>query len=849
MKNNLLIEKLKEKVIDWKNNEYEGAFNETKNILRHIKSINYLYTPQIEALETYIYLKEILNNKPTSNIITNLFDSTKELIDLLPITNEEKYNLAFDADRDAKLRNLLIDEYGQFDYPNQVYALTMGSGKTILMGTMILYEFVLSSTRPDDNRFAKNILVFAPDKTIIESLKEIKDFDYSKVIPKEYQNLLLNIKYHYLESTDSSVNFLGNYNIIVSNSQKIIIKTKHKQKDNLQLMLNESERQKEVTINNRLQAIRKLHNLAIFVDEAHHSYGSKGKDSLEIKLKSSRETIRYLHVQGKTPIVNVVNLTGTPYVENKMINDVVYHFGLKQGIEQGILKKVNFFEYENIKSDQFIEQIATNFIETYGEKRLEGKLPKIAIYASNIDDLQQELRPTLEKILLNKGISTSKIIEYHTGAEQFKEEFLKLDSAESEKQFILLVGKGTEGWNVRSLVATALYRKPSSSIFVLQSTTRCMRSIGDNSTIATIFLSPENARILDKELENNFGLTRADLEQQNVEKVELKLTVQKKKLLIVKKEIREVESFAIKDAESIKLSSIDKLIEQISNIKVKSRSILMGDLQDEATVSETYTHTIENKPHKTTLYEIVANLSLATHLSCLSIKKILQTNALYENDLSVAVSKNIDILRCLSDEILTQMFEYKQKSHVVEEVIELTKNFPFKLTKDAGAQRLVIYKEDNKPNRLGFHIDPYAFDSRDELELFSFLQEALQPNEYVVDLYFTGNINDQSHTDFYFEYYNPQKQCISHYFPDFLIETSNNRYIVIEVKSDKERTTYEANKRQYEEGHKDLFDQVFSKEVGFKDFQLINKNFDYHLIFDARLQQKQKELLSRLAID
>ncbi len=531
MNNKVLIEKIKDKVIAWRDNDYEGVYKETKNILRHIKSINFLYSPQLEALETYIYLKEILGNKPTSEIISNLFDTTKELIDLLPISNEEKYQLAFDEARDTKIQKLIEKEYGQFDYPNQVYALTMGSGKTILMGTMILYEFVLSTINPDDIRFAKNILVFAPDTTIIESLKEIKDFDYTKVMPKEYQNTLLNIKYHYLESTDTAVNFLGNNNIIVSNSQKIIIKTKHKIDNRQKFLLNEAERKKEVIINNRLQAIKKLQNLAIFVDEAHHSYGNKGKDSLETKLKSSRETILHIHQEGKTPIVNVVNLTGTPYVENKMINDVVCHFGLKQGIEQGILKEVRFFEYENIKSEQFVEQVVTNFVETYGERRLEGKLPKIAIYASNIEDLQQDLRPTLEKVLLNKRISTDKILEYHTEAEQFKDDFRALDTPNSQKQFILLVGKGTEGWNVRSLVATALYRKPSSSIFVLQSTTRCMRSLGDKSTVATIFLSPENARVLDKELENNFGITRADLEQQNASKIELKLTVEKRSRL------------------------------------------------------------------------------------------------------------------------------------------------------------------------------------------------------------------------------------------------------------------------------------------------------------------------------
>jgi len=849
MNNNLLIEKLNEQVNDWRNKHYQGAFSETKNILRHIKKVGYLYTPQIEALETYIYLKEVLGNKTTDEVVKGLFSNNEKLIDSLPISDAEKYKLLKDK---GSLEEMLSSIYNKFDYPNQVYALTMGSGKTILMGTMILYEFVLSNLHNNDNRFAKNILVFAPDTTIIESLKEIKNFDYSKVIPKEYQNILLNIKYHYLENTDSAVNFLGNNNIIVSNSQKIIIKTKHKKDNGQQFLLNEREREKQTIINKRLQAIKTLENLSILVDEAHHSYGSKGKDSLQTKLKSSRETILHIHQEGKTPIVNVVNLTGTPYVENKMINDVVYHFGLKQGIEQGILKQVRFFEYDNIKSEQFLDQVVTHFIEQYSKKKLEGKLPKIAIYASSIEDLQQNLRPTLEKILLNKKIDTNKILEYHTKAEQFKDEFILLDTIESKKQFILLVGKGTEGWNVRSLVATALFRKPSSSIFVLQSTTRCLRSIGDNSTVATIFLSPENARILDNELENNFGVTRADLEQQSVDRVEITLNVQKKKTIKVKKEIREVIGIASKKDNEVKLLPIQNLIEQIGTVTIKSKFIELNTSKSEANLRESKDQEIELTSRKTSLYEVISELSIATHLTCITIKNILQQNKLLTDSLVIAVGKKHEILNFLAQQIIAEMFEYKEKVIFIDETIELTKNFPFKISRDKNTKsnnNLIVYKEDKSPHRLGFHIDPYAFDSEDELELFSFLERELEPNEFIKDIYFTGNINDQTHTDFYFEYWNPQTEKLSNYFPDFLIETNTERFVVIEVKSDKERTNYEANKKQYSSTNSNLFNEVFSKEVGFKEFQRLNKNFEYHIIFNARLQQKQKELLGKLALN
>ena len=62
-------------------------------------------------------------------------------------------------------------------YPNYIFALTMGTGKTILMATCIFYEFLLGNKFEKDVRYCHNALVFAPDKTVLQSLKEIESFD------------------------------------------------------------------------------------------------------------------------------------------------------------------------------------------------------------------------------------------------------------------------------------------------------------------------------------------------------------------------------------------------------------------------------------------------------------------------------------------------------------------------------------------------------------------------------------------------------------------------------------------------------------------------------------------------
>lgn len=826
---------IQNKVIDWRNNGYQDTEKETLNILIHIKKVGFLHKPQVEALETYIYLKEILGNKSSAEIVKVILDNEKDLISSLGLTKEQAYELVFDKDKEEKINKRIHEQYNGNDYSNQVYALTMGAGKTILMGTMMLYDFVLSFYHSEDKRFAKNALVFAPDTTIIESLKEIKSFDYTKVLPREYQTVVLNIKYHYLESPETSLAPIGNYNIVVSNSQKIILKTRHKEDDQATLFRNESVLKNRAVENKRLQAIRELNNLIVFVDEAHHSFGT----TLEGSLKKTKETINYIHREGKTPLVAVINLTGTPYINNKMISDVVYHFGLKEGIEKGILKQVRFLGYSNVKTEGFIEDVISKFWDEYKENRLEGKLPKIAFYASNIEDLQTELRPKLEAILSKLKIPQDKILEYHTEAEKSKDEFLKLDTQDSEKQFILLVGKGTEGWNCKSLVACALYRKPQSSIFVLQSSTRCLRSIGDNSTTATIFLSDENYKVLDRELKNNFATTLEELTNQEQKAIEHTLVVEKKKKIKVKKKLKEIISATSKDIGKLKIDW--KNFNSQNYLPYIAESGILLNTEQKAEYTQKLSRKELSIKGSFTFYDIVEIINRYTLLPCLVIEDILLQGQ-SKDEITTRINQNLSNLTFTIEQILNHAYKYEEKETIIEEELELTKQYPFKINVQQNKNDLVVYKTDVADRRLGFHINPYNFDSKDEKGLFAYLREALDEDEAIVDIYFTGGVHDSVHNDFYFEYFSPTERRLARYFPDFLIETTKDRLLVIEVKTNQEKSNYEQNKKTYKGKRENIFNEVFAKEVGFREFQEINKNFEYHIIFDAGLQQQQKEL-------
>jgi hypothetical protein len=531
-----------------------------------------------------------------------------------------------------------------------------------------------------------------------------------------------------------------------------------------------------------------------------------------------------------------------------MIADVVYHFGLKQGIEKGILKKVKIFDYGVVRSQKFIEEVIDVFVSEYGTKRLEGRLPKIAFYASSISDLQNDLKPKMERILSERGISPDTILEYHTEAEENKDDFRALDTTDSKKQFVLLVGKGTEGWNCRSLVSVALYKKPKSTILVLQSTTRCLRSIGDNSTRASIFLSKETATILDKELRNNFASSISELNAQDQKMVEHTLEVEKRKTIKVKKVLKEILAVQEANAESIKIDWKKWKPEQYQSF-VSEGSIALED--GEAVYKEARAVRKLDDKSDFTFYEVAEIINRYTHLPCLTIESIITGSGKKRDVFVEMINENFALVPFVIQEILKSAYKYEEKTEIIEEEIELTKLFPFKINVQQGRNTLVVYKEaeaeEGRRGRLGFHINPYAFDSGDEKDLFRYLRDVLDKNEMITDVYFTGArvCADPSRTDFYFEYWSPEQKRVARYFPDFLIETTK-RFIVVEAKGSDEKSEYETNKKSYKGKIENLTNEILAKEIGFNEFQSVNKNFEYHIIFDASLQREQLRLLEEI---
>ncbi len=781
----------------------------------------FLRQPQFEALEMYIFLKEYLENQHLTEIFTQWYNKSGkfELRELKGVGTGGQLSMFEQVDKNTYKKVFAAMEEVKSIYPNYIFALTMGLGKTILMATTIFYEFLLANKFPKSPNYCHNALVFAPDKTVLQSLKEIQTFDKSLVVPTEYVNWLdTHLKFHFLDNTGTSLNVLdkSSYNIIISNTQKIIIKKQHKQKSATANLFSASnarykakklnaefddlyewdtiESETDLQANQRFEKLTRIKQLGIYVDEAHHAFGNKLAKDMMVKkgAKANTTSLRFtinqlaLHLRDLgTKVVGCYNYTGTPYAGKKLLPEVVYAYGLKPAIDNKYLKKVRVQSIENSQSKEFVKYAITEFWERHEGKRYEGKLPKIAFFAPTIESLSNELKPHVEEVLSSLDIDTNKILVNVGNAKLTSNddlrEFKNLDNPNSKKQFILLVNKGKEGWNCRSLFSVGLFRKPKSKVFVLQATMRCLRSIGQVQETGHVYLSKENEKILADELASNFRVSIEDLTSAGIEgdkeKIRVKLPIDKVKLKRVKS------TYELKPKKIAQRVNLEIEKAYTDKYKITLEEKTLERIKEKAKRKKDLTHIKEKRAYSQ--FTLVAEIARYLNHSPIKIQKILAAS---KDGIEAIVEKVNEFNEVLHDHVIPKLFnefyDLIEKQEVEEEEIEIVKP-----PKDGDYYEITVSKPEqlisvnqdyfNKFKNKTFHLDKYYFDSKPELDFFN----TIIKHKKVAKVYFTGMLT-HGQTDFVIKYIDPETNTVRSYYPDFLVLTTDGTYYIVEIKGD-----------------------------------------------------------------
>lgn len=812
---------LKVKAKEWRENNYLSNFSVIREIFEYNfldtekQNLRYLRKAQFEALETYWYLRIVENTPHIFDLYKKYFQGENLLNALnINLTEEDLRKIAFSNgggistviekiksnDKFVKKYRLeAVRESLFLDYPSYILALAMGAGKTVLIGSIIVTEFAMALEYPD-GPFVKNALVFAPGKTILGALKEISDVPYEQILPPRlYKQFISTVKITYTRDGEKDIPIIqgSSFNIIITNTEKIRLQKQSIPKSLIQLSFRadklKEDEAKELVARQRLQTIVSLKNLAIFADEGDILFGQQ----LGEELKRVRATVNYINDESK--VIVVVSTTGTPYYKRQILKDVVYWYGLSQGIKDGILKEIkdNIIAYPDVSHKHFLEDVVSDFFKNYKNVKIyDGSKAKLAIYFPQIEDLRKA-KPMIEKILIKQRIDPSVILEVHNESpEGIKDLFdNRINDPKISYRVFLLVNKGTRGWNCLSLFSTALARKlTSSNNFVLQTASRCLRQTPGNKVKAKIYLSKDNVSILDSQLKETYGESLQELNQAQQDFVRERIILIKTEIppVVLRKKIRKVVPIDLKFKPQIKLQK-PKI-----NLQEFQRYILTPDEFGRKKVLITVAQEkIKIEPDYIDVYNLAVELSGIYRLPLMEIYDKLRE---FYPAGEILEQEAVDIKRQIEEQIKN----YKVIEEIVEQALALIKKQGFSEEKQGNksvyvaeimfhkdrAERLLLKYEDfvrqyrQKQLPFGFHYSPYNFDSGPEKEFFeSILRELNEDPDEIEDIYFTGAITDPNKTDFLFEYKGKDDKW-HNYSPDFLIRKKNGKMLIVEIKGE-----------------------------------------------------------------
>ncbi len=829
MRKQSLFDSLKESSLNWRKGGYScDNYPLISEVLTYQMetqgdnpSLRFLREPQFLALEVYWYVRLKLNTPRIIDLYKLYYgDDKRNFFEILgvPISRDALEwatieavikKIKSDPDFVSEKKIQALHEAAMLDYPSYILALAMGAGKTVLIGTIIAIEFALSLRYPK-GYFMKNALVFAPGTTIIESLRELSNMPYENILPPDlYRDFLANLKIEYpSKEKDIQAQRGSIYNLIVTNTEKISLRANRRRNQQ-----QEAFEREELRANLRLQKITSLPNLGVFSDEAHHTYGNTFD-----KLKRVRQTINYIHKE--TPIVAVINMTGTPYYKKQILKEVVVWYGLGDGIKDNILKDLvdGIHQYDiGEQSEQGVfRDIIKEFFAHYGDVSLpDGSQAKIAFYFKTQEHLNNS-RLLIEQAMTEIGENVAQIL-INTQQSSATEigEFKRLNNPNNQKRVILLIGKGVEGWNCPSLFACALIKKQTTSNnYVLQASTRCLRQVPGNRHSAKVFLDYSNAKILDKELQDNFGTSLDRLSAGTKDKQTITLRIMKTqlpKLEITRTVRRAVRTEAVHG--EIKLErpqpqESPAILRNILTLDFRGpREILMptGDTKELPTGEQmTNCHTAAWKI--ATRYHLPV-MPILRKLRFLYPDAEMPNNHLYglhrqvekqQTNYETVEEKITEVMALirLQDENGEDVFE-KNEDDIYVHHLRLLKRTYERMEQDGLFANSKDYQDKHD---LSFHYTPYSFDSEPERSFFHQILSSLNTNPDDVETFlFTGGLTDPKKTDFHFEYLGEDKRY-HRYFPDFVIVKKTGEFYIVEVKAERDLRdkTVEAKKKAVE---------------------------------------------------
>ena len=322
VKENQFINDIRRRVEIWRNGGYVGVTPTTAHLLAYWTDPNRekkLFFCQIEALETAIYITEVA----------------------------KKYGDSWIENKIQEANNM-----SNPGLPRSAFKMATGSGKTVVMAMLIVWQTLNKQANPQDTRFSDTFLIITPGITIRDRLRVLLPND-----PQNYYRQRDVIPTQTLEQ-------IGRAKILITNFHTFALRERFEGSR----LTKELSGQTKTGVNKESpdEMVRRVcrefgakKNIVVINDEAHHCYRRKpdsdedehqlkGEDRAEAKKRNEEARVWISGIEAvkaKISVKAIYDLSATPfflrgsgYPEATLYPWVVSDFSLIDAIESGIVK-------------------------------------------------------------------------------------------------------------------------------------------------------------------------------------------------------------------------------------------------------------------------------------------------------------------------------------------------------------------------------------------------------------------------------------------------------------------------------------------------------------------------------
>jgi type III restriction enzyme len=303
---------LRELVKTWRKGGYKGATKTTNELLNYwFYTDHHLPTggqfryhqAQQEAIETLIYVYEIVKARRRQSLLEKFAVNTKEL--RLPSS----------------------DEFARY-----CLKMATGSGKTKVMALAIIWQY-FNAVREDDKQYAKTFLVLAPNVIVFERLKE--DFASGKIFrtdplfPRHFK-LFWEMECYMRGEAQRTHSDGALYLTNIQQFYERANASKEEEPAEITALLGDKPQTQKLELTDFAERIAQHEGLLLVLnDEAHHTHDEDSEWN---------QVIRRLH--SNRPIAAQLDFSATPrYTKGGLFAWTISDYPLKQAIVDNIVKR------------------------------------------------------------------------------------------------------------------------------------------------------------------------------------------------------------------------------------------------------------------------------------------------------------------------------------------------------------------------------------------------------------------------------------------------------------------------------------------------------------------------------